>query len=380
LTEYDFISLLKSKKVVDAFQFYTTCRFKIDSSSISYSALQRLVNEYLSNSQQERDEMFSEAISKGKASICTKSDDVDFLGVSVPRCLVIDKLTIEIFSLLHSFFDTFAQWLNAVLFAEDSLPLKEVSSYSVVRKFDSFDEYQAPFITNCKSVTDKPEYCYISDINNVMKHRYQIFTKSKFDLFEGTGNVSLPKFQKDHNTYTDKDLLQIISSCIDFCKTLLDDSYNYVVNFYKSNDNKHIEHRIYNPKTFMLFESHEDYSKLKNVKNSIHYIEVDSTNILSEYQIMLYRDDKEGETISLYNSSYSIIALRDSSSEDYVGIMKPSDQISITFDDGRILEYRKYSVSTHNYEFELFNEMVNQNFEYYPYLSDCKILIANEEL
>ena len=40
----------------------------------------------------------------------------------------------------------------------------------------------------------------------------------------------------------------------------------------------------------MLFEKEEDFKQLRNIKNSIHYIEVDSENILNEYHIMSYAD------------------------------------------------------------------------------------------
>lgn len=377
MTNYELISLLLNNKVVDAFQFFSTCNFKITSSKVSFKALNNLVDEYITNETKERNSMFEEVLKTGHSSLFAKTDNKDFFGQEVSRSILIDKLTIEVFSTLHSFFDTYAQWINAVLFGDLALPIKTVSLGSVISKIDQFSEYSGQFVTDFRSISISHEYKYISDINNVIKHRHQIYTKAKFNLFEGTGSVTLPAFHKDNNSYSDVEVLNIISTCINYCEKLLLDSINFVELFYSTGNNLHVSKRIYNPKTYMLFENEKDYQELKNIKNSIHFIELDQSNMQDEYQILLFSNDTTNKEISMYNSPYEIIAIKDISTNGYIGILKPLDTASYTFNDGRLLEYRKYKVYKQNFELGLVTEMLNQNFHYYPYLSDLQVVILN---
>ncbi len=290
MIEFDFLRLLKDNYVADSYQFFSACRFKITSSEISYNALGKLINEYLQNAKKETDEMYKQLSDTKKFSLIGKSDNINYLGQELSRTIIIDKLTIEIFSLLHSFFDTFAQWINSCLLGENALKLKKVTYHNVIIEMDKYPEFTGQFIIDVKELENRPEYKYIADINNIIKHRYQVYTKSMYNIFDGEGKVSLPQFQKDNNSYSDKEVLQIIFECLNFCKVILNNSQTFVEQYYTSLANKHVKHRLYNPKTYMLFEKEEDFKQLRNIKNSIHYIEVDSENILNEYHIMSYAD------------------------------------------------------------------------------------------
>ena len=270
MTEFDFLKLLKDNYVADSYQFFSACRFKITSSEISYNALEKLINDYLQNAKKETEEMYKQLSDTKKFSLIGKSDNINYLGQELPRSIIIDKLTIEIFSLLHSFFDTFAQWINSCLLGENALKLKKVTYHNVIIELDKYSEYTGQFIIDVKNLENKPEYKYIADINNIIKHRYQIYTKSMYNIFDGEGKISLPKFRKDNNSYSDKEVLQIIFECLNFCKSTLTDAKTFVEQHYTSSTNNHIQHRLYNPKTYMLFEKEEDFKQLKNIKKSIH--------------------------------------------------------------------------------------------------------------
>ena len=81
----------------------------------------------------------------------------------MPPTVIMDKLTMEIMSLLHNFFDTFAQWLNASLFAEDGLPMERVSLTKVAGKMAQFSEYTGQFIDDVIALPLNPDYLYIAD-------------------------------------------------------------------------------------------------------------------------------------------------------------------------------------------------------------------------
>ncbi len=94
---------------------------------------------------------------------------------------------------------------------------------------------------------------------------------------------------------------------------------------------------------------------------------------------MLTHEDVQIKEISLYNSVYRFIAIKDINTGTYLGILKPADSNLYTLNDGRILEYRRYVTQKIDYEIELFKEILDQNFHYLPYLSDCTIHILTEQ-
>ena len=132
----------------------------------------------------------------------------------------------------------------------------------------------------------------------------------------------------------------------------------------------------------MFFENKEDYLQMKNIKNHYHYIEVDLTNIAAEYQVMLVCDrmdsDQENRSLELFNSVYPIIMLRESGNGKIVGILKPEDTETFSFNDAHNLRYRKYIPTLSGYEREMFNEICQGTFHYYPYLSDSTVIIASD--
>lgn len=63
------------------------------------------------------------------------------------------------------------------------------------------------------------------------------------------------------------DLLNTLGVKIDFCKGVLSDSKQFVKNYYQAADNLYVEHRIYNPATFIKYNGEDDY---KNNKVDYH--------------------------------------------------------------------------------------------------------------
>ena len=172
-----------------------------------------------------------------------------------------------------------------------------------------------------------------------------------------------------------EDVLDVVSTILDYCKKLLNDSQTYVENYYKNNNCNYVEHRIYNPQTYMFFENEEDYKQLKNAKNHYHFIEVDANNIFPQYQIMLVCDGSEADNdedkrIEMFNSVYPIIMLKDCNNE-IVGILKPEDNETYKLRDEHNLIYRKYRSITSDYRQDMFNAICSGEFHYYPYLSNA---------
>lgn len=371
---FELLKLLVDKKVADSFQFFTSCQYKLETAELSRNALENLIQKY----QEETavvNNVFEDAKRTGTGRYIAHKNTVDFFGIEIDTTVAIEKVFMEIMGLLHNFFDTYAQWINASLFGERALPLKRASLVNVISKMSEFPEYADQFILDFTNITANSNYSYVSDFNNTQKHRYQLYVQNKFDLLSAQGEVSVQEFEKDGRVHIKKDVLDIVTDILRYCRKLLSDSQTYVENYYRSNECSYVEHRIYNPKTYMLFENEEDFKKLKNVKNHYYYIEVDANSILPQYQIMLVCDRSEADKdedkcIEMFNSAYPIIMLKDCD-DKIVGILKPEDAETYKLRDEHNLIYRKYKSITSDYQHDMFTAICSGEFHYYPYLSDA---------
>ena len=377
--------LLKDKKVADSYQYYTSCEYKLYFAESSFQALQNIVNKYQQTETQRVNKVFSDAVTIGVGKYIAHDDNVDYLGVQMNVTSVMDKLTMEIMSLLHAFFDNYAQWLNSSLLGEDALLIQRATLATVSQKLSSYPEYEGAFVTKLSLIPNEDQYLYIADFNNTLKHRYQIYVNNRFDMFSATGDVIIPTFTKDGRIHLKEDALNILKKSLDYCNSLLEDSRVFVEQYYLKNDNNYVSHRVYNPKTYLLFESKEDYKAMCNPKNHYYFIEVDSTNVPDKFQIMLCCDrmdrmDEDEKSLDCYNSPYQIIMLRELGSDKIIGILKPDDSEIYSLNDEHELKYRQYSSEMTGYEHEMYSAMLGDSrFNYYPFLSDSEIVVINEK-
>lgn len=368
----ELFKLLKDRKVADAFQFYTSCQYKLSMAEISHVALSNLINQYNEDNTRDIQETFNKAITVGQGRLTPKKQMVDFFGTEIEISVAIDKLTMEIMGLLHNFFDTFSQWINFSLFGEKAIEIGRVSLKNVAKHLKEFPEYSGEFITFLLKLKETEEYNYIADFNNIQKHRYQIHVKNKFDILKVQGEVSIPEFNKDGENREKKMVFETMNGYIEFCKNTLNNSRVYVEDYYSSHECNYVQSRYYNPNTFLYFESKEDAMKNKNCLNHYYYLEVDSSNINKEYQIMLAYDRlhiEEGGLV-LYNSPYEIIMLKEKENNSIIGILKVCDTESIRLGDEHYLRYRKYTVKMEDYKNEMFNVIGSKEFSYYPFLTE----------
>jgi len=368
MIEYDFHKLMKDMKLFDSLQYYNTCIYQLDSAHISFNAVSNLITAFTNQYDVQLNGMFNRLAEEKKASWKSPDNTVDFFGITISRSYAINKLTDEIMSLLHNFFDVYSQWINSVLFGESALIIKKVCLKSVISKMSNFPEYSGSFISKFVLLDTDNDYNYIADYNNVSKHRYKLDSELTYNIINGTSKATLPVFQKDNPPYNKMDLLNTLRAKIDFSKGLLSDSKQFVENYYQKTDNLYVEHRIYNPATFMKYNSEDDYKNNK-VDSHMYFIEVDTMTISPEYQIMLIHDD--GNEISAYNSPYSEIALVDKNNKySMIGMLTPKDSEVFTFNDAHNLRYRTYISNTQDYLPILYKFMWEKEFKYYPMLSD----------
>lgn len=119
----------------------------------------------------------------GKGEYRVHNETVNYCGIEIGISIAMNKLTMEILSLLHNFFDTYAPWINAGLLGENALDIGKVSLKSVEREVAKYSEYASQFITDFCDIINQSEYLYVSDFNNTLKHRNQIYVENSINLF-----------------------------------------------------------------------------------------------------------------------------------------------------------------------------------------------------
>ena len=384
MTDQELLKLLKDKKVADSYQYYDSSRYKLASARISYEALEKVVDDFFQTGKESIQKVFSDAIETGKGEYKAHYDTVNFCGIEIGVSTAINKLTMEILSLLHNFFDTYAQWINASLLGENALEINRVSLRSVEKEIVKYPEYSGQFINDFCDIVNQADYLYISDFNNTLKHRTQIYVQNSINLFTSEGSVEIPTFEKDGRPHIKVEALAAIKSGLEFCEKKLSDSRKFVESYYKSAECLYTSHRVYNPKTYFMYESESDYKNSKNPKNRYNYIEVDPANIMDEYHIMLSYDRMSKENpdergIDVYNSIYPIVMLREIGSSHIIGILKPVDGEIYKPGDEHSLCYRKYETQTINYQHEMISAICSGEFHYLPYLSDATIIYIRDD-
>lgn len=230
MTDQEFLKLLKDKKVADAYQYYDSSRYKLALARISYDALEKIINDFFEMGKESIQKVFNDAIETGEGEYRAHSEYVNFCGIELGVSTAINKLTMEILSLLHNFFDIYAQWINACMLGENALDLSRVSLRNVQREIKKYTEYSNQFIADFCDIINQPEYLYVSDFNNILKHRSQIYIKNSINLFTTEGSVAIPDFEKDGRTHLESEALDIIKSALEFCERQLNNSRQFVEN------------------------------------------------------------------------------------------------------------------------------------------------------
>lgn len=379
------LKLLKDKKVADSYQFYKSCDYKLYFAETSFHALENIISQYQFDETQRIQKVYSDAFNTGVGKYIAHDNDIDFFGDKINVTALMDKLTMEIMGLLHNFFDTYAQWLNTALFGENALPIKRATLVNLVKELPSYPEYSSTFISKISTLPTDDTYLYIADFNNTLKHRYQIYVQNKFDIFSVKGEVCIPQFKKDGRIHLKEKALSVLQNSLQFCKDLLSESRSFIEQYYANNECNYVAHRIYNPKTYMIFKNENDCNSFRSPMNHYYFIEVDPKCILDKYQIMLFCErnddtDEQQRSIECYNSPYSLIVLKEIGTDNKIGVLKPDDADTYALNDEHELIYRQYTSITSDYEFEMVMSICSKDtFHYFPFLSKATIICLKEE-
>ncbi|MCK6075375.1 hypothetical protein [Paenibacillus silvae] len=155
---------------------------------------------------------------------------MDYYSTEQPAGLFMSKITLNFYGTVHSFFDTYAHFLHKALFPQDTLPIL-LNFKQVKNKIKSDSSMK-----NIEIGIDENEvaiFPYVTEINNMNKHKKHVSPFSWTNLVTGEQSFFLPAFRhkNDHEEKITKDTLE--SSCkmvIDFFNNVTQTVYDYSLN------------------------------------------------------------------------------------------------------------------------------------------------------
>lgn len=348
LDDKKFMEMLIDKKVADAYQYYESSSYKLYLAKITISALENIVNDFCTSGEYAINDHLGNGFEECSSYIKTS---IDYFGVELSIADATTKFCMEIISLLHNFFDNYAQWINAALLGEDAIPMDRVNLNKLVEALPKYPEYSSEFLNDVKYTVKQEEYKFISDFNNTIKHRAQLYTKNRINIITGKAGVFTSTFYKDKNSYSEQDVVSLLKKLYEFCERKLNASKSFIEEFYSKNDCKYVESRAY-PTIFLQFKNENDHERFK-IDQCYVYIEEKNDRENQEYQVML-KYDGDSKTI-IENSYYQHIILK--RQDEILGVLTPKDDEVFQNGDERALIYRKYILCNKNLSQDIYKDL-----------------------
>lgn len=146
---------------------------------------------------------------------------IEYCNQHVPAEILLNKISMNFFTSLHSFFDNYAHFIHSCLFPNDDIP-KRLYFGTIFSKISKINEFKNIY-DNILEFKEEKYFDYIVNVDNVNKHRGIISPQSTIWLNDGTIDIEMPKFDKDGTLYSEEQMMNA-----------LEDSLNLVNNFYKA--------------------------------------------------------------------------------------------------------------------------------------------------
>lgn len=182
---------------------------------------------YIQNELNKKNKIWLKELEDGKSFELPSSFlKIGYYYTELPAELFMSKITLNFYSTVHSFFDTYAHFLHKALFPD---PLPDKLNFEQVRIKINSDNSMKYIQRKLKKNKGKM-YTYVRDINNMNKHNKHIHPISEVRFDTGEQKFSLPAFKiiKDHEEKATKETLE--TSCkmiIDFFNEVTKTVYEY---------------------------------------------------------------------------------------------------------------------------------------------------------
>lgn len=372
LSSYDQKKILYEAKVLDGLQYLQSSIKKLNMAHLELCSLRNIVKNIKESYQEWNKELFS----KGSISDFPTCN-LDYFSNVISDNFALDKVTIDFFNYIHSLFDTYAQFINVTLLANEALDknkfyLKNLYEYLTARNL-------YPEITSeIEKYLNDSQFEFIEDYNNITKHQSIISNDTKLYLNNGDLQLGIPGFEKVKNkrirTYSYSELESKMLESYEFARSFCVTITNMIYQTLSTTPHLFNQNRIHSVHTRV---------QMPNPNKGIQgVIEVSLTidkpiNQNEAFYVLLANDS--GEKIITFNCPYKSIVLKDTTG-NIIGMLVA--EIPMDYDDTEVklvfTEYRKYLVKTENYHRELIEHLTKTEKATFGYGTGEIVYINND--
>lgn len=377
--DYKYEQLLYTSRVYDAKQYIDNTINKLISMEVDYRAILKCSKEFIQNKVKWENELFNN-LEENQKQVEIKNlwdDSFNYYGISTTFSYMINKVTKSFMHNAHSYYDCLAQFINVALLGNMALSRDRISFNVLLTELkNKHSNFYIDVIQKMDDVKTSPNFTYIADANNTLKHIHDISPKIKMSFIGSDLSLTFPSFSKYNgrnnqpNRHSREDLLDKMNEIIKELEQITKDVVSLVEIELRNLNVQYNKNRIHEVKfNEVIFE---DANKDKQVQI---FHETNDTLQNGESLYILHCIDDTEEILSL-NCTYEQILVKNQIGE-LIGYLTPI-QVNSN-DEFSLLAYKEYRITLDSDILTVFNHIQKQK-PIYPVVmagTTLKVPISN---
>lgn len=329
MVKYENQKILLESKVADSLQFLKNSGKKLELAELELKALS-YVNQKIKESYENWNK---DLFANGKTNTLPITV-VDYFGSKMLDDDAIEKIVGSFFHYLHSFYDSYAQFINSTLLTieKKALDIDTSSFFRVRERLKNIHDFQSVY-DKLEQVAQTVEYKYIDNFNNINKHQFTLELQSTVILNDGAIEQEIPSFSKKGQHHGADEITNRLENSLDMSLNLYQTVTNLIMSYLKNNANAYSQNRYHkiSIKNQIGFGSGGDGGAI--------FITFDDTRNITDgesYFVLLAKEDDLNEEIKVENIIADTLILQNTNGE-MLGWLK-----ALTPVNPNILTYREY--------------------------------------
>ena len=185
---------------------------------------------YILDKEKEAYREWNDKLFENKSISNFPANTIEFCGQYISSEILLNKICMNFFTSLHSFFDNYAHFLHLCLFPDEVIP-KKLYFGTLLKKINQNNKFGNIYNKICGFKRNK-YYNYIIDIDNINKHRSIVSPQSTIWLNDGAIEIEIPEFSKDGANYSKEQMVNVFEDSLnmvnDFCKHVTREVFDYL--------------------------------------------------------------------------------------------------------------------------------------------------------
>ncbi|REE81585.1 hypothetical protein A8990_118111 [Paenibacillus taihuensis] len=328
---YDNQKVLFESKVLDSLQFLKNSGKKLQLAELEVKAL-NYVNQ---KSRENYSDWNKDLFANGKTNALPITV-LEYFGTTLMDDDAIEKIVGSFFHYLHSFYDSYAQFINSTLLmlSKKVLDINHSSFFQVRERLKGITEFQ-PIYDNLEQVAQTMEYKYIDDFNNINKHQFTLELQSTLVLNDGTIEQEIPSFSKKDRQHGADEMTKRLDSSFKMSLMMFQTVTDLVMDYLKNNVTDQPQNRYH------TISIKEQSGFGNSGDGAAIFITIDDLREISEgdsFFVLLAKEDDTDRKIRVENILTDNLMLQNINGKK-LGFLKAQAPVN-----PNILMYREYRV------------------------------------